>query len=193
MATATTETAAPMGETAGKTDKTAEPAGMAVERTNVTDDPVSGADEPVGGTLQIKRAYEVASAQDGVRVLVDRLWPRGVSKERAALDEWAKDSAPSPALRTWFAHDPARFATFSVRYEEELDDSAPARELARRCAVWLRESNVTLVYAARDPACNHAIVLRDWLARHIKPEASTAAMTGETGVALRGQARASKA
>ena len=118
------------------------------------------------GELRIKRAYETAAPEDGARVLVDRLWPRGISKERAALDAWAKDSAPSPALRTWFAHDPARFAAFTARYDDELDASPAAAELARQCAAWLRAGNVTLVYAAKDLARNHAIVLRAWLLRH---------------------------
>lgn len=113
--------------------------------------------------LQIKRAYEPAARGDGARVLVDRLWPRGLSKERAALHAWMPEVAPSVALRKWFDHKPARFAAFSRRYREELagnaDALAPLRKLARR-------RNVTLVYGARDEQCNHALVLADFLRRH---------------------------
>ncbi len=112
--------------------------------------------------VKVKRAYEPPSRSDGYRVLVDRLWPRGVKKEAARLDLWAKDLAPSPALRTWFGHDPARFAEFARRYHAELR-AGPARallaELARRAA----HGTVTLVYGARDEEHNGAVVLRDAL------------------------------
>ncbi len=110
--------------------------------------------------VQVKRAYEPASRRDGYRVLVDRLWPRGVSKDAARLDLWAKDVAPSPALRRWFGHDPARFRAFARRYSAEL--RAPAArailaDLTRRAAL----GTVTLVYGARDEEHNGAVVLRD--------------------------------
>ncbi len=112
--------------------------------------------------VQIKRAYEEPAKRDGYRVLVDRLWPRGVKKESLRLDHWAKDLAPSPALRQWFGHDPARFREFAQRYRVELR-AAPARtlvaELARRAAAGV----VTLVYGARDEEHNGAVVLRDVL------------------------------
>ena len=92
--------------------------------------------------------------------LVDRLWPRGMTKERAALDLWMKDVAPSPQLRKWFGHDPARFAEFRAQYIAELDANAAAEELLRICAEY---PDVTLLYAAKDPQVNHALVLRDYL------------------------------
>ncbi|SDT18118.1 DUF488 domain-containing protein [Microterricola viridarii] len=114
--------------------------------------------------VQIKRAYADAEPGDGFRVLVDRLWPRGVSRERAALDLWLKDAAPSPALRTWWGHDPARLDEFAARYRAELE-SAPAAVAAvaelRRLAT--ANPTLTLVYGARDPLVNHAAVLRDYL------------------------------
>lgn len=114
--------------------------------------------------IALKRAYEPALAADGYRVLVERLWPRGLSKEKARLDAWVKDVAPSDALRRWFGHDPARFDEFRARYEEEL--RAPAAraavdELLRRS----RRRKVTLVYAARDEEHNGALVLARVLER----------------------------
>lgn len=110
--------------------------------------------------IRIKRVYEDASPDDRFRVLVDRLWPRGVSHERAALDGWAKEAAPSPELRTWWDHDPARMEAFAVRYRAELAESPALAELR---ALIAGHPVVTLVYAAHDPAVNHAIVLRDVL------------------------------
>lgn len=109
--------------------------------------------------LAIKRIYDRPSGEDGLRILVDRLWPRGVSKEDAALDLWLKEVAPSPELRTWFGHEPRRFEEFSIRYRAELE-SNPALD---RLLDAVREGeSVTLLYAARDPECNHAAVLRDF-------------------------------
>ena len=110
--------------------------------------------------IAIKRIYESPEAPDGYRVPVDRLWPRGMTKERAALDLWMKDIAPSPQLRKWFGHDSARFAEFRAQYIAELDANAAAEELLRICAEY---SDVTLLYAAKDPQVNHALVLRDYL------------------------------
>lgn len=108
--------------------------------------------------VRTKRAYEPASRSDGCRILVDRLWPRGVTKEAAHLALWAKEVAPSAALRTWFGHRPERFEEFAERYVRELRRS-PAREafaeLSRRAAL----GTVTLVYGARDEAHNGAVVL----------------------------------
>ena len=109
----------------------------------------------------IKRAYEPTSTADGYRVLVDRLWPRGVSKERAALDEWLKDIAPSPDLRTWWDHDPARMAEFTVRYDAELEENTTA--VQHLLDVANAHDTVTLVYAAHDPAINHAVVLQRFI------------------------------
>jgi uncharacterized protein YeaO (DUF488 family) len=112
--------------------------------------------------VRIKRAYEAPSADDGTRVLIDRLWPRGVAKAEAAVDHWMKEIAPSTELRKWFGHDPARWEEFQRRYRSELkdhrDELARLRELAR-------EGVVTLVYAAHDETHNDAVVLRDLLTR----------------------------
>ena len=107
-----------------------------------------------------KRIYEPTESGDGYRVLVDRLWPRGVSKERAALDEWAKDIAPSTELRKWFGHSPAKFAEFSKRYKEEVQQNPEASGVF---ANWRKHKMVTLLYGARDEANNEAVVLKEYL------------------------------
>ncbi len=110
--------------------------------------------------MKTKRAYEPPVRGDGYRVLVDRLWPRGVSKEEAQLDEWAKELAPSPELRSWFGHDAARFPEFRRRYRDELvDHEAKLRELRRRAYT----GSLTLVYGARDTEHNGAVVLAELL------------------------------
>jgi len=110
------------------------------------------------GDLRIKRVYDDPAPSDGYRILVDRLWPRGVGKDDAALDEWMRDVAPSADLRRWFGHDPARFAEFAERYRAELSGSPALEELRRR----RREHDVvTLVYGAKDAEHNQAVVLRD--------------------------------
>lgn len=113
-----------------------------------------------GGGLQLKRVYDPPEPGDGFRVLVDRLWPRGLSRERAELDLWLKEIAPSPRLRTWWNHDPARFDEFADRYRAELA-GGPALEELR--GVLAAHATVTLLYAARDRDVNHAAVLRDVL------------------------------
>lgn len=111
--------------------------------------------------ISIKRIYDEPSPQDGYRILVDRLWPRGVSKERAALDLWMKAIAPSPELRRWFGHDPERFDEFAEQYRRELDANTEAvDELESVCS---EQGDVTLLYAAKDPIINHAEVLREYL------------------------------
>ena len=111
-------------------------------------------------SVRLKRAYEPAASSDGYRVLVDRLWPRGVSREEARLDEWAKELAPSATLRRWFAHDPARFAEFRRRYTAELAaHEEKLGELRRRA----RNGTLTLVYGARDEEHNDAVVLAELL------------------------------
>ena len=110
--------------------------------------------------FRLKRIYAEAEPGDGYRVLVDRLWPRGVSKQKAQLDEWCKDAAPSPELRTWVAHQQERFAEFAERYRAELDASGDADELKRRLA---DQPVVTLLIAAREPANDHGAVLLDVL------------------------------
>lgn len=110
--------------------------------------------------IALKRAYDPPAESDGERILVDRLWPRGVRKEAAAVDHWAKDVAPTPALRTWFGHDPARWDEFRRRYAAELDRNRDEVQALRALA---RKGPITLVYAAHDTAHNHAIVLRQVL------------------------------
>lgn len=111
-------------------------------------------------TYKIKRIYDKPTSDDGYRVLVDRLWPRGVSKEKAALDEWNKDVAPSSELRTWFGHKPELLEEFSTRYEEEMRKNPAVREFQKRTAA---HKTVTLLYAAHDSQTNHATVLLKFL------------------------------
>ena len=116
--------------------------------------------------VRLKRAYEPATAADGYRVLIDRLWPRGVSRERARLDEWARELAPSRELRQWFGHDPALFAEFQRRYTGELKaQEAKLQELRRRA----RSRTLTIVYAAHDTEHNDAVVLAEILRKGAKP------------------------
>jgi uncharacterized protein YeaO (DUF488 family) len=110
--------------------------------------------------VKLKRAYEPAAEGDGTRILVDRLWPRGVSKADAAVDRWLKEIAPSTGLREWFGHDPARWQEFRRRYKQELQQHAAELEELRALA---RHGTVTLLYGARDEEHNDAVVLRDVL------------------------------
>ena len=110
------------------------------------------------GNVRLKRAYEPSSANDGTRILIDRLWPRGVSKIEAAVDLWLKDIAPSTGLRKWFGHDPALWPEFQRRYAEELRGNPEAFGRLRELA---RAGPVTLVYSAHDELHNDAVVLRD--------------------------------
>lgn len=109
--------------------------------------------------LKIKRVYEPATGADGTRVLVDRIWPRGVSKAEADIAWWAKDVAPSTELRKWFGHDPARWAEFQKRYRAELEGNAALQKLRELVA----QGDVTLVYGAKDEEHNQARVLYDLL------------------------------
>jgi uncharacterized protein YeaO (DUF488 family) len=115
--------------------------------------------------VRLKRVYDSPSADDGYRVLVDRLWPRGISRERAHLDAWEKDLAPSGDLRTWFAHEPSRFDEFRRRYVEELRQHQATISDLRRHA---REGVLTLVYAAKDAEHNDAVVLADVIRRGMR-------------------------
>ncbi|MGZ4857037.1 MAG: DUF488 domain-containing protein [Methanobacteriaceae archaeon] len=111
--------------------------------------------------IKIKRAYLPMEDGDGFRILVDRLWPRGISKEKAKLDLWLKDVAPSNELRKWFAHDPERWEEFQIKYYEELKDK---KEFLNQIKNIEREkSTITLVYGAKDEEHNNAIILRDKL------------------------------
>ncbi|NLO72544.1 MAG: DUF488 domain-containing protein [candidate division WS1 bacterium] len=110
--------------------------------------------------VHLKRAYEPASEDDGLRVLVDRLWPRGLRKQDAHLDLWLQEVAPSSSLRKWFAHDPAKWEEFQRRYFDELRAQVEAVAQLRRLA---EDQQVTLVYAARDEQHTHAAVLKRFL------------------------------
>ncbi len=124
-----------------------------------------GSPEGDKGMIKIKRVYEAPAAGDGARVLVDRLWPRGVSKAAARLDLWLREIAPSDALRKWFGHDEARWEGFRERYLAELRGNAAA---VGRLRELLPGKTVTLLYAARDPLRNNAAVLREFLAGPVK-------------------------
>lgn len=110
--------------------------------------------------FQIKRIYDEPSDEDDYRVLVDRLWPRGVSKEAAQLDEWMKEITPSTELRKWFDHDPDKYEEFRKRYENELTSKDEPVEKLINIA---KNQNVTLLYAAKNEIHNHAIVLKEFL------------------------------
>ncbi|HLV33550.1 MAG TPA: DUF488 domain-containing protein [Spirillospora sp.] len=110
--------------------------------------------------IAIKRIYEPVSDQDGLRVLVDRLWPRGIRKDTAAIDLWLKDIAPTTALRRWFNHDPEKWDEFKARYFAELDNN---RENLQPLLEAVREGNVSLIYASRDEVYNQAVALKEYL------------------------------
>lgn len=114
-------------------------------------------------TLQIKRIYESFQESDGIRLLVDRLWPRGISKERAHLDGWVKELAPSQQLRIWFGHKTENFGKFAMLYRTELDTDAEAQAAARQVIHQSKENMVTLLYGAKDPQINHAVILKEYL------------------------------
>ncbi|MGH2957110.1 MAG: DUF488 domain-containing protein [Solirubrobacterales bacterium] len=120
--------------------------------------------------VRLKRAYEPVASSDGYRILIDRLWPRGVSRRRARLDEWDKALAPSAELRRWFGHEPSRFEEFRRRYLEELRRQRPRIAELRRLA---RKGTLTLVYAAHDSEHNDAVVLAEVLRRGL-PKADAA-------------------
>jgi uncharacterized protein YeaO (DUF488 family) len=110
--------------------------------------------------LTIKRVYEAPEDSDGTRILVDRLWPRGLSKEKARVDLWLKEIAPSTELRKWFGHDPQNWEKFRERYLQELKSNGEPLAILRQ---HMRQGHVTLLYAARDEAHNEAVILRDLL------------------------------
>lgn len=111
--------------------------------------------------LKVKRVYEPRSDGDGLRILVDRLWPRGLAKAEAGVDLWLKDIAPSAELRRWFGHDPQKWKEFSRRYRDELDRNPDAVEALRQAITG--KDKVTLLYAARDDEHNNAVALRDFI------------------------------
>ena len=110
--------------------------------------------------IRTKRIYEEPSADDGLRVLVDRLWPRGISKEEARIDRWEKDLAPTTELRRWFGHDPAKWEEFLQRYRAELGDK---KELLSRLQREANDGTVTLLYAAKDEEHNNAVALKQYI------------------------------
>jgi uncharacterized protein YeaO (DUF488 family) len=120
--------------------------------------------------VRLKRAYDPPACTDGHRVLIDRLWPRGLSRERAKLDDWERELSPSTELRRWFGHDPSRFEEFRRRYIDELRDQRPRISRLRRLA---RDGTLTLVYSARDIHHNDAVVLAEILRRGL-PKADPA-------------------
>ena len=110
--------------------------------------------------LQIKRIYDEPSAADGTRILVDRLWPRGLSKARAKVNLWLKDIAPSTPLRQWFGHDPGKWEEFTKRYKAELDHNS---EAVAQLKEYMTKGTVTLVYGAKDQEHNDAVVLQEYV------------------------------
>jgi uncharacterized protein YeaO (DUF488 family) len=134
--------------------------------------------------IRLKRAYEAAVASDGHRVLVERLWPRGLRKEDAHLDEWAKDLAPSVALRKWFSHDPDRFREFRARYLRELE-ADEAQEWLDALAQRAARKTVTLVFSSHDQEHNNAVVLAEELDRRLKKLARSGARSKPRAAAHR--------
>ncbi len=134
-------------------------------------------------SIAIKRVYELRSRDDGYRVLIDRIWPRGVEKREAAIDLWLREIAPSGALRRWFSHDPARWTVFRARYSGELSERHEfLTPLVRRA----RRGRVTLVYASKEERFNNAVALKAYLERHFplqsarpKQSARSVASSGE--------------
>jgi len=118
--------------------------------------------EKVKYELNLKRVYEAPHKDDGTRILVDRLWPRGLTKEKAKVDLWLKEIAPSTELRKWFGHDPKKWRSFRKRYETELKDHADEIKLLKSK---VKEGTVTLIYGARDQEHNEALVLKQFLER----------------------------
>ena len=113
-------------------------------------------------TIKIKRAYELPDDEDGERILVDRLWPRGLTKKKAQIDLWLKEIAPSTELRVWFGHDPEKWKRFRGRYETELRNNS---DLVKVLADKAKSETITLIYAARDEKHNEAVVLKQYLER----------------------------
>ncbi len=110
--------------------------------------------------LRIKRIYDSASSEDGKRILIDRLWPRGMKKEEAKIDEWVKDIAPSDQLRKWFSHDPSKYPEFKKRYIKELEKKS---DLVQRIKNEAKRETVTLLFSAKDIEHNNATVLKELL------------------------------
>jgi uncharacterized protein YeaO (DUF488 family) len=114
--------------------------------------------------IKCKRVYEKAEKNDGWRVLVDRLWPRGVKKEDASWDEWGKELAPSNELRKWFGHEPEKWQEFRLRYKAELKNNEAAADFIK---AHKKKGTITLLYSAKDEAHNQALVLQEWLEKYL--------------------------
>ncbi|MBS4168451.1 DUF488 domain-containing protein [Parachlamydia sp. AcF125] len=114
--------------------------------------------------IKLKRVYDPVSPQDGVRVLVERLWPRGIKKENLKYDLWLKEIAPSPDLRKWFAHDPAKWGAFQEKYREELDKNPAAIQKIKN----LNSKMITLLYSSKDTEHNNAVCLKNYLENKLK-------------------------
>ena len=117
--------------------------------------------------ILIKRVYDAPESRDGYRILIDRLWPRGIRKDEARLSDWVKAIAPTTIIRKEFNHEPANMAVFQAKYVAELDSNPEAATFIRILAEKLKEENVTLVYGARDEKYNHAVILKGWLEEKI--------------------------
>lgn len=117
--------------------------------------------------LRIKRVYAAAEESDGYRILIDKLWPRGMTKDKAAINKWAKEITPTNSLRQWFGHKRENFQAFTDQYIAELNANPAAPAFAKLCIELLQRQNVTLLYGAKDEECNHAIVLRNWILNQV--------------------------
>jgi uncharacterized protein YeaO (DUF488 family) len=137
-----------------------------MERCRVTRSPVTEPKRAV--KIKVKRAYDAPDGSDGHRTLVDRVWPRGLSRDALRLDDWVKDTAPSTELRTWFDHDRTRWNAFKARYFRELNERPGAVEALLAS---VRGDTLTLVFGAKDEECNNAVALKDYLERHAGKQA----------------------
>lgn len=118
--------------------------------------------------ISCKRIYEPYEETDGFRILVDRLWPRGIKKEKANIDLWAKEIAPSNELRKWFSHIPEKYAAFNKRYRKELADNPASEEFKDLCLQKIQDHAITLLYSAKDEECNQAVILKEWLMEQMR-------------------------
>ena len=129
--------------------------------------PKTGERECSMNQIQIKRIYEGKSEKDGFRILTDRLWPRGVAKEKAAIDYWAKDISPSTYLRKWYNHEEELFPRFRELYREELDKNPEKEAFIQLVKEKLEREDVTLLFASKEEKRNQAVVLAEWLGEHL--------------------------
>ena len=117
--------------------------------------------------VKMKRVYEAASSTDGYRILVDRIWPRGINKKAAAVDEWNKDIAPTTEARKSFQHDPEKFDSFKEKYLQELDANPETPTFIQQLNDCLKTQDVTLVYAAKDEVYNHVVILKEYIEKKL--------------------------